>query len=70
MQRALDEVGVVERAPVGDGERLVRDGVRDGPPDVDDADAGLEEAVGLVGKVVLDALDGGFVGLVDVDALL
>ena len=60
----------IERAPVGDGERLVCDGVRDGPPDVDDADAGLEEAVGLVGEVVLDALDGGFVRLVDVDAFL
>ena len=46
------------------------DGVGDGPPDVDDADARLEEARGVFGEVVLDALDGRPVGLVDVDALL
>ena len=64
------EVTLVEVPPVGDRQWLVRDRMVDGPPDVDDADAGLEEAVGLVGEVVLDALDGGLVGLVDVDTLL
>ena len=46
------------------------DGVGDGPPDVNYADAGLEEAIGLVGEVVLDARDRGVVGLVDVDGFL
>ena len=60
----------IEGAPVGDGERLVGDGVGDGPPDIDDADARLEEASGVVGEMVLDALDGGPIGLVDVDGFL
>ena len=34
---------------------------------VDDLEAVLEELLGLVGEVVRDALEGGFVGLVDVD---
>ena len=64
------EVLLVEVAPVGHRERLVRDGVVDRPPDVDDAHARLEQAVGVLGKVVLDAGDAGIVGLVDVHALL
>ena len=35
-------------------------------PDVDDLVAGLEEGVGIFGKVVRDAAFGGRVGLVDV----
>ena len=65
-----DEVGGIEGAPIGDGERLVGDGVGDGTPDVDSADAGLEETGGVVGEMVLDALDGGLVGLVDMNCFL
>ena len=65
-----DEVVRAEVAPVRERERLVGDGVGDGPPDIDDADARLEETRGVVGEVVLDALNGGPVGLVDVYALL
>ena len=65
-----DEVVRAEGAPVGECEGLVGDGVGDGPPDVDDADARLEEAGGVLGEVVLDALNGSPVGLVDMDALL
>lgn len=53
---------------VGDPERVFADGF-DGPPDVDNLVAAFEEAVGVGGEVVLDALGAGFVGLVDVDAL-
>ena len=65
-----DEIPRVEGAPIGDGEGVVGNGIGDGPPDVDDADARLEEAGGVVGEVVLDAIDGGPVGLVDVDGFL
>ena len=44
-------------APVRDRERLVRDWVVDRPPDVDDADAGLEETIGVLTK--LDLMDAG-----------
>ncbi len=66
----LNEVLLVEGPPVRDRERLVRDGVLDRPPHVDDADARLQEAVGVRGEVVLDARDAGVVRLVDVDAFL
>ena len=53
---------------VRDSERVFADGF-DGTPDVDDLVAAFEEALGVGGEVVLDALGAGFVGLVDVDAL-
>lgn len=53
---------------VRDAERVFADGL-DGTPDVDDLVAAFEEALGVGGEVVLDALGAGFVGLVDVDAL-
>ena len=53
---------------VRDSERIFADGF-DGTPDVDDLVAAFEEALGVGGEVVLDALRTGFVGLVDVDAL-
>ncbi len=53
---------------VRDAERIFADGF-DGPPNVDDLVAAFEEAVGVGGEVVLDAIGAGFVGLVDVDAL-
>ena len=53
---------------VRDSERVFTDGF-DGTPDVDDLVAAFEEALGLGGEVMLDALGAGFVGLVDVDAL-
>ena len=49
-------------------ERIFADGF-DGTPDVDDLVAAFEEALGVGGQVVLDAVGAGFVGLVDVDAL-
>ena len=53
---------------VHDAERVFADGL-DGTPDVDDLVAAFEEAVGVGGEMVSDALGAGFVGLVDVDAL-
>ena len=65
-----DEVHRVERAPVGDRERLVRDWVADGPPDVDDADTALEEPLGVVSEMTIDALHTGVERLVYVNAFL
>lgn len=53
---------------VGDPERIFSDGL-DRSPDVDDLVAAFEEAVGIVGQVVPDALGAGFVGLINVHAL-
>lgn len=53
---------------VRDSERIFADGF-DGTPDVDDLVAAFEEALGVGGEVVPDAIRTGFVGLVDVDAL-
>jgi hypothetical protein len=53
---------------VGYGEGILVDGL-DGPPDVDDLVAGLEELVGELGQVVGDAGARGRVGLVNVHAL-
>ena len=66
-----DEVrAFVQRAPVRHRERPVVDGVRDRSPDVDQPDAGLEEAGSVGAEELVDALDGRFVSLVDVDAFL
>lgn len=62
--------GRFDGAPVGYGERVVRDGVGDRTPDVHDADATLEEAFGVGGELVVDTTDAGFVGLVCVGAVL
>ena len=53
---------------VHDAERVFAHGL-DGTPDVDDLIAAFEEAVGVGGEMVSDAVGAGFVGLVDVDAL-
>lgn len=68
--RGDELAGGVDGAPVGYGEGVVCDGVADGTPDVDDADAVFEEVLGVGGEVLADATDAGFVGLVDVDAFL
>ena len=60
----------VEVAPVRHRERPVVDGVRDRSPEVDQPDAGLEEAGGVGAEELVDTLDGRFVSLVDVDAFL
>ena len=66
-----DEVVLgVERAPVGDSEWLVRDGVPNGAPYVNDTDASLEKAVGVLAEVTMHASDAGVEGLVDVHAFL
>lgn len=41
----------------------------DGPPDVDNLIAALEELIGFFGEVVAYAVDSSFIGLVNVDAL-
>ena len=66
-----DEVVIdVESAPVRNCELLVRDGVANGAPDVDNANAGLEETLRLVLEVVVYALDARIKGLIDMHALL
>ena len=50
-----------------DGERVFQD-LFYRSPDVDDLITGLQEGVGILGKVVRDAAFGGRVGLVDVYA--
>ena len=78
--RTSDSVGVdeadrdevvfgIERAPVRHSERLVRHGVADGAPDVDNADASLQETFSIVAEVAVDTLDTGFIGLVNVNTL-
>ena len=56
------------RRSVRDSERVFADGF-DGTPDVDDLIAAFEEALGVGGEVVLNALRAGLVGLIDVDTL-
>ena len=46
------------------------DRVGDGPPHVDNADAGFQKAVGFVWEVIFDAFDGRLVRLIDVDLSL
>lgn len=60
----------VEGAPVGHGERLVRDGVSDGAPHIDDADTSLQEAVGILAQMTMNTRNARIERLVDVDALL
>ena len=62
------KVSFGHRSGVRDAERIFADGF-DGPPDVDDLVTAFEEAVGVGGEVVLNALGASFVGLVDMDAL-
>jgi len=52
---------------VRDSERVFEDAF-DGPPDIDDLDAGLKERGGFVGEMVRDAGERGSIRLVDVDA--
>ena len=65
-----DEVLLVQVAPIRHSERLVGDGVVDGPPDVDDADTALEEPLGVVSEMTIDALHTGVERLVYVNAFL
>lgn len=60
----------VEGTPVRHGERLVRDGVSDGTPHVDDADTSLQEAVGILAQMTVHASNTRIERLVDVDTLL
>lgn len=60
----------VEMTPVGYRKRLVSNGVTDGPPDVDDAYASLEETVSIRTKMAMHTGNTSFESLVDVDALL
>ena len=69
-ETADDEILLVQVAPVRDGERLVSYGVLDGAPDVDNADAGFQEAFSFVGEVIFNAFDGRLVRLIDVDLSL
>ena len=80
-RRTSDAVGVdvahrdevvlrVEVAPVGHRERLVRDGVVDRTPHVDEAHAALEQALGVFSEVVVHPLHGRVERLVYVDPLL
>ena len=64
------EVTLVEVPPVGDRQWLVRDRMVDGPPDVDDTDTAFEQAVSLLGQMVLHPLHARVVCLVDVNAFL
>lgn len=68
-ETADDEILLVQVAPVRDGERLVSYGVLDGTPDVDNADASLQETFSIVAEVAVDTLDTGFIGLVNVNTL-
>lgn len=66
-----DEIFIrINRVPVSYGQRLVRDGVLNGAPDVDETYARLEESLSIFAQVPVDALDAGFRGLVDMDPFL
>ena len=60
----------VECAPVGHREWFVVDGVLNGTPNVDEADASGEKAVGILGEVVVYAPHACAVCLIDVHELL
>ena len=62
------KVAVGHGARVGDAERVFEDGL-DGPPDVDDLNAALKEALRFLGKVAIDTIEACFVGLVNMHAL-
>ena len=68
-ETADDEILLVQVAPVRDSERLVSYGVLDGAPDVDNADASLQETFSIVAEVAVDTLDTSFIGLVNVNTL-
>lgn len=47
------EVAVhVEGAPIRESQRLVGNNVVNGPPDIDDTHASLQQSVGIVGELV------------------
>lgn len=60
----------VEMTPVRDCERLVGDGVVNGAPHVDDADASLQEAFRFLTEVVVDPCDRRIESLINMHALL
>lgn len=57
----------VKVSPVRDCERLVCDRVLDRTPNINDADATLEQAVSVGAEMTVYAGDASIVGLVDVD---
>lgn len=48
-----DEIRIWDRVGIGDGQGVLED-LLDGPPDVDDLVAGLQQPVGLVWEMVRD----------------
>lgn len=60
----------VERAPVRDGERVVRDGVPYGAPHIDDPHTALEQAIRVSGRVLPHPCKSCGIRLVDVHARL
>lgn len=66
-----DEVVLgVEITPVRHCERLVRDGVPNGAPDVDNAHTSLQETVCVGTKMAVDASNARVEGLINVNAFL
>lgn len=63
-------VRAVERAPVGHSEGVMVHFVMNGAPDVDEADASGEKAVGVLGEVVVYAPHACTVCLIDMHELL
>jgi len=59
-----------ERAPIRDGERVVRDGVHDGTPHVDDPHSALEQAICVCGCMLPHPCKTCGVRLVDVHPCL
>ena len=60
----------VESAPVGHSKGLVRNRVVNRTPHVDDADASLQEAFGVLAKVAVDTSNRSVERLVDVNTFL
>jgi hypothetical protein len=59
-----------ERAPIRDGERVVRDRISDGTPHVDDSHSALKQAICVRGYMLPHACKACFVRLVDVHPCL
>ena len=60
----------IERAPVRDGKRLVRDGIANWTPHVDDTNTTFQKTICVGTEMAVHASDAGIESLVDVDTFL
>jgi hypothetical protein len=67
-QLCNNQAVIIDAIRLSYSQRISSDGL-DGTPDIDDLYASLKQLICIFGKMMWDAGQGSFVGLVDVDAL-